>query len=1516
MKMKKIITIILLIIASAMKVTYADVHPTDPNLPTYRLILKNDSQITSNIYSFEIWISSVSSVVPLNLRQWQAGINYNTAFLNGGTVTGSLDYTGSILLAFNDMYPQSLNVATAGSIKIAAKLGAVTSYILIPNTGVEYKLVKVTLTNSVNFAQVQPNLSWNFSVSPYPTKVFSWLSTSTPNAQVTMPNNAPGPVIQSWHTTDQLNNHIFNTYPQIYNVTGTSSYCSSGSGGSVTLVNSETGVLYELIKNNIPTGLFYSGNGSAITWNNLNFGTYKVNARKIGTSLTSLMADSVIINEITGLPGVAGAINGSNTICQGTSAANYSVAPISNAENYIWSYTGTGVTINGTSENVILNFSSNATGGNLTVTGSNACGQGTTSSPLVISVSDLPSAAGAITGVSSVSPGQNAVAYSVPAINGAVTYTWTYSGQGATINGNSNSITIDFGANATPGFLTVSGTNSCGNGTPSPAFAINVNSVPGAAGNITGTSSVCPGVNNVMYTVPEILGADTYLWEYTGTGVTIDSILGDTAYINFSMNATSGVLTVKGHNTFGYGNVSPNFIITVNPFPEAAGTISGNDTVCKSSNSIYTVPVIQYATSYVWTLPTGATGTSTTNSINVNFGTSAVNGNITVKGLNSCGEGASSTKAITVNTVPAAAGAISGQSTVCQGANNITYTVPAISGATSYLWTLPTGATGSSTTNSITVNYSTTAISGQVTVRGVNACGNGTASALSITVNPLPANAGTITGLTTVCQGQSGVVYTVPSISNATSYIWTKPNGTTGTSTTNTITIGYTNTAVSGNITVRGSNSCGQGNLSTLAVTVNPLPDSAKVVTGPTTVCKNETGVVYKVQPINNATYYSWTLPNGIIGSSITDSIVVNITNTAVSGSIIVKGMNSCGEGVATSYAVTVNSVPAAAGTISGTSSVCKGQSNNVVYTVPAIAGATSYIWTLPTGFTGTSTTNSITVSVTANAISGNITVKGSNTCGFGAESTFPVTVNTIPDSAGVITGLTSVCQGQNSVTYTVPTINGATAYSWTLPAGATGTSTTNSITVNYASYAVSGTVKVKGQNTCGFGGESSLSVTVNPLPSNAGAITGPALVCKGQTGVTFTVPAINNATSYSWTFPTGFTGTSTTNSITVDVTNTAVSGNITVKGVNSCGEGQASIKTITVSTVPNAPTSITGPDNVCQGAQNQQYSVPTVTGATSYSWTLPSGATGTSSTNSIFVNFSNTATSGNIVVKAQNVCGIGDSIAKFITVNSAAAAAGAITGSATVCQGQNNVVYNVPAILGATSYVWTLPNGFTGSSTTNSISVNIANNATNGTISVYGTNTCGDGAPSNFAVTVNPLPDAAGNITGADSVCQGDINIQYSVASIPNAVSYIWEFSGTGATISSNTNIVTINFSSTATSGNLTVKGNNACGDGVVSANFPIVVKNCVGINENNDISYSIYPNPTKGIIYLNIDAVSLKLEIQITDVKGEVISTDKLSVDKHFSKEIDLSAYSKGIYFVKIINDKFVKVEKVILQ
>jgi hypothetical protein len=158
-------------------------------------------------------------------------------------------------------------------------------------------------------------------------------------------------------------------------------------------------------------------------------------------------------------------------------------------------------------------------------------------------------------------------------------------------------------------------------------------------------------------------------------------------------------------------------------------------------------------------------------------------------------------------------------------------------------------------TNSITVNYGTNALSGNIFVYGNNLCGNGPSSPpFAVTVAPLPDLAGTIAGPSSVCQGTSGAVYSVGLITNATGYAWTVPAGATivGGANTNSIAIDFSPTAVSGTITVNGTNSCGNGPVSPdFEVTVNPIP--------PAPVVTNTGYTAYSSAPAGNQWYYSVT---------------------------------------------------------------------------------------------------------------------------------------------------------------------------------------------------------------------------------------------------------------------------------------------------------------------------------------------------------------------------------------------------------------------------------------------------------------------------------------------------------------------------------------------------------------------------------------------------------------------------------------------------------------------------------
>lgn len=263
--------------------------------------------------------------------------------------------------------------------------------------------------------------------------------------------------------------------------------------------------------------------------------------------------------------------------------------------------------------------------------------------------------------------------------------------------------------------------------------------------------------------------------------------------------------------------------------------------------------------------------------------------------------------------------------------------------------------------------------------------------------------------------------------------------------------------------------------------------------------------------------------------------------------------------------------LPAAAGPITGPSVVCQEESQ-VMYSIEPISGATSYVWTLPVGVTGSSISNIITVDFGINAVSGNISVYGVNQYGNGSPSSLSITVNALPGLIGEITGDNEVCTGETGITYSVTEVSNANTYVWTLPPGASGQSITNSINVDFGSVATTGIISVYAVNDCGISETANLQVIVNELPQNAGAISGQELVCQGDSLIVYSIDEIPGALFYNWTFPEGTNSLVNNNIATVNYGLNAIPGNITVYASNDCGSGGTSYLSVMVNNKPETP--------------------------------------------------------------------------------------------------------------------------------------------------------------------------------------------------------------------------------------------------------------------------------------------------------------------------------------------------------
>jgi hypothetical protein len=648
---------------------------------------------------------------------------------------------------------------------------------------------------------------------------------------------------------------------------------------------------------------------------------------------------------------------------------------------------------------------------------------------------------------------------------------------------------------------------------------------------------------------------------------------------------------------------------------------------------------------------------------------------------------------------------------------------------------------------------------------------------------------------------------------------------------------------------------------------------------------------------------------------------------------------------------LTINTPPAQPNPISGNSFPCAGTTNT--YAVTAVPGATSYIWTLPVGWTGSSTSNSL--SATAGSAGGTITVTAINGCGNSTARSLTVGVNTSPPSPSMLMAPSQICINSN-VQFAVLPVPGATSYTWSLPVGWTGSSTTDVINVFTGSSG--GLLTVTANNVCGASTPPFTSnITLLTTTSQPGPINGPTAVCAGAT-VTYSVNPVPGASGYQWSIPSGWTGSSTTNTITVVAG--SVGGTISVNTTNFCGNSLAQSLNVTITALPSQPSNIAGNDTVCANSTNT-YSVPAVSGATAYTWTLPNGWTGSSTSNSLSASAGSVG--GTITVTANNSCGSSAAQSIAVTVNTVPAQPGGIAGLATICEGFTDL-YSISPIPGATSYTWTLPGGWIGSSGSSSISATASANG--GTISVTANNACGSSVAQTQVIMVQPLPSLTGQITGDITVCEGE-TYTYAVSPDPNASSYTWTLpSGwagssvsnsvsataglNGGTVSvtstnscgtsnpvtlsvtvapdptaaftSTSNLLVVTFtntSSTSTSWNWDFGDGNTstlqhpvhtyASAGTYNVCLTATENSCsattcnvvtvVAVGMEDDLGSDevlVWPNPSSGVFHV---ACQGQLKGEVMDVHGRVVLQQTFEAG---TTELDLTGYANGVYFLRL--------------
>jgi len=170
--------------------------------------------------------------------------------------------------------------------------------------------------------------------------------------------------------------------------------------GEDSLCSGTTGVVYttQLNYNNYlwavsPGGNITSGAGTnsiTVDWNG--FGNQTVSVEYTNDLGCQSISPTVYNVNVSPIPAASGPVIGSGSVCAGSSAVVYSVAPITFASSYEWTVPVGATIVSGAgTSSIIVDFAINASSGIIKVFGVNDCGSGIVSPNFSIQVNPIPS---------------------------------------------------------------------------------------------------------------------------------------------------------------------------------------------------------------------------------------------------------------------------------------------------------------------------------------------------------------------------------------------------------------------------------------------------------------------------------------------------------------------------------------------------------------------------------------------------------------------------------------------------------------------------------------------------------------------------------------------------------------------------------------------------------------------------------------------------------------------------------------------------------------------------------------------------------------------------------------------------------------------------------------------------------------------------------------------------------------------------------------------------------------------
>ena len=88
------------------------------------------------------------------------------------------------------------------------------------------------------------------------------------------------------------------------------------------------------------------------------------------------------------------------------------------------------------------------------------------------------------------------------------------------------------------------------------------------------------------------------------------------------------------------------------------------------------------------------------------------------------------------------------------------------------------------------------------------------------------------------------------------------------------------------------------------------------------------------------------------------------------------------------------------------------------------------------------------------------------------------------------------------------------------------------------------------------------------------------------------------------------------------------------------------------------------------------------------------------------------------------------------------------------------------------------------------------------------------------------------------------------------------------------------------------------------------------VGIHTNENFQFSVYPQPAKDLLHIELMGANSPLNLQLFDISGKLIWKKDLNSYTDIKINLSTKNYARGIYFLKFQSFQFNRIEKVILN